>query len=161
MAVGEVRAGRRRARGRLAAAARGDPRRRGRCGAALLGGPGRVYLLVHQRASTAAGPSTRPATTSSAPASSAWSASIPTTSAGRAACIGLLVDREFGLAAWAPAWLLLAPALAALGAAAGRPGRSRWSVPALAGWFVATFVALTMHGWWWPGRQVVVIAPCS
>ena len=29
----------------------------------------------------------------------------------------------------------------------------------MAGWFVATFVALTMHGWWWPGRQVVVVLP--
>jgi hypothetical protein len=24
---------------------------------------------------------------------------------------------------------------------------------------MATFVALTMHGFWWPGRQVVVILP--
>jgi hypothetical protein len=24
---------------------------------------------------------------------------------------------------------------------------------------VATFVALTMHGWWWPGRQLVVVLP--
>jgi hypothetical protein len=31
--------------------------------------------------------------------------------------------------------------------------------PASAGWLVAVFVALTMHGWWWPGRQVVVVAP--
>jgi hypothetical protein len=72
--------------------------------------------------------------------------------------IGLLVDREFGLAAWAPAWLLLAPALGAL--ARRRPTGSLMLVlPALAGWCVATWVALTMHGWWWPGRQVVVIAP--
>jgi hypothetical protein len=72
--------------------------------------------------------------------------------------VGLLVDRQFGLAAWMPAWLLVVPALAAL--ARRRPP---WAgvvvLPALAGWFVATFVALTMHGWWWPGRQVVVIAP--
>ena len=32
-------------------------------------------------------------------------------------------------------------------------------MPAAAGWLVATFVALTMHGFWWPGRQVVVILP--
>ena len=32
-------------------------------------------------------------------------------------------------------------------------------VPAAAGWANATWVALTMHGWWWPGRQVVVIVP--
>jgi hypothetical protein len=30
-----------------------------------------------------------------------------------------------------------------------------------AGWLNATFVALTMHGWWWPGRQVVVVAPLA
>ncbi len=28
-----------------------------------------------------------------------------------------------------------------------------------AGWAVATWVALTMHGWWWPGRQTVVVLP--
>jgi hypothetical protein len=73
--------------------------------------------------------------------------------------VGLLVDREFGLAAWQPAWLLAVPALAAF---ATRPPRRRWPyllVPAAAGWLNATFVALTMHGWWWPGRQVVVVLP--
>ena len=72
--------------------------------------------------------------------------------------VGLLVDRHFGLAAWMPAWLLLVPALAAL-ARRRPPWAGALVVPALAGWFVATFVALTMHGWWWPGRQVVVIVP--
>ena len=72
--------------------------------------------------------------------------------------VGLLVDREFGLAAWQPAWLLAAPAVAAL--ATRRPrGWAFLLVPAGAGWLNATFVALTMHGWWWPGRQVVVVAP--
>jgi hypothetical protein len=72
--------------------------------------------------------------------------------------VGLLVDRSFGLAAWQPAWLLAVPAVAAL--AARRPrGWTFVLVPAAAGWLNATFVALTMHGWWWPGRQVVVIAP--
>jgi hypothetical protein len=72
--------------------------------------------------------------------------------------VGLLVDREFGLAAWAPAWLLLP---AAIGAFVRRrpPGWLVVGLTALAGWLVATFVALTMHGWWWPGRQVVVIVP--
>jgi hypothetical protein len=32
--------------------------------------------------------------------------------------------------------------------------------PLAAGWATATWVALTMHGWWWPGRQVVVVVPC-
>ena len=27
------------------------------------------------------------------------------------------------------------------------------------GWIVATWVALTMHGWWWPGRQITPVLP--
>jgi hypothetical protein len=34
-------------------------------------------------------------------------------------------------------------------------------LPLLAGWLTATFLALTMQGWWWPGRQVVVVLPCA
>ncbi len=74
--------------------------------------------------------------------------------------VGLLVDRDFGLAAWQPAWLLLVPALAWL--LHTRP--RHWQVLALpiaAGWLTATFVALTMHGYWWPGRQVVVVLPLA
>ncbi|HYF44837.1 MAG TPA: hypothetical protein VD926_01415 [Acidimicrobiales bacterium] len=73
--------------------------------------------------------------------------------------IGLLVDRGFGLAAWAPVFLAAVPALGAL--ARRRP--DHWPVLALplaAGWANATWLALTMHGWWWPGRQVVVVLPC-
>lgn len=72
--------------------------------------------------------------------------------------LGLLLDREFGLMAWAPAYVFVIPSLAAL--ARRRP--SGWMLLAGlvgAGWAVATWVALTMHGWWWPGRQVVVILP--
>ena len=72
--------------------------------------------------------------------------------------LGLLVDRGFGLAAWAPVWLLAPFAFAAL-LRSRVTGRAWLVLPVLAGWFVATFVALTMHGWWWPGRQVVVILP--
>ena len=62
---------------------------------------------------------------------------------------GLLVDRDFGLAAWQPAWLAVAPALGAL--VARRP--PRWTllaVPLAVGWAMGTWVAVTMHGWWWP-----------
>lgn len=72
--------------------------------------------------------------------------------------LGLLVDRGFGLGAWMPGWLLLPVALGAL--ARRRP--AHWyalALPVAVGWFVATFVALTMHGWWWPGRQLVVVLP--
>ena len=74
--------------------------------------------------------------------------------------VGLFVDRDFGIAAWQPAWLLLIPALGAL--AASRPRRSAaLGLPLAAGWFVATFVALTMQGWWFPGRQLVVVLPLA
>ena len=80
--------------------------------------------------------------------------------------VALLVDRGFGIAAWAPAWLLVVPALgAAVGAAlARRERRNRTAslvLPLLAGWATATWVALTMHGYWWPGRQVVVVLPLA
>jgi hypothetical protein len=74
--------------------------------------------------------------------------------------VGLLADRAFGLVAWQPAWLLVVPALAY--ALRRRPA---WLVPVAAplaaGWLVATFVALTMHGFWWPGRQLVVVLPLA
>jgi hypothetical protein len=74
--------------------------------------------------------------------------------------LGLLVDRGFGLAAWQPAWLLAVPAVAAL--ARRRPaGWAALALPLGAGWLVATFVALTMHGWWFAGRQVVVVLPLA
>jgi hypothetical protein len=80
--------------------------------------------------------------------------------AGRAnRLLGLLTDRSFGLAAWQPAFLLAIPALVAL--LRRRPrGWPVLALPLAAGWLNATFVALTMHGWWWPGRQVVVVLPC-
>jgi hypothetical protein len=73
--------------------------------------------------------------------------------------VGLLLDRDFGLAAWQPAYLLTVPALWVL--CARRPtGWWALAAPLVVGWLNATFVALTMHGWWWPGRQVVVVLPC-
>ena len=72
--------------------------------------------------------------------------------------IGLLVDAEFGLAAWQPLWLLAVPAFALL----VRDRSEHWAlltVPVVAAWLNATFVALTMHGYWFPGRQVVVVLP--
>jgi len=71
--------------------------------------------------------------------------------------VGLLVDREFGLVAWQPAWLLLVPATAAL------VRLRHWALvlPVAVGWATATWLALTMHGFWWPGRQVVVVLPVA
>ena len=74
--------------------------------------------------------------------------------------LGLATDRGFGLAAWQPAFLLAVPALATL--ARRRPaGWAALALPLAAGWLVATFLALTMHGWWFPGRQVVVVLPLA
>lgn len=74
--------------------------------------------------------------------------------------VALFVDREFGLAAWQPAWLLLVPAIAFL-LLRRPPGTWTLLAPLAAGWLVATFLALTMHGFWWPGRQVVVVLPLA
>ncbi|HWM21023.1 MAG TPA: hypothetical protein VNO51_15135, partial [Ilumatobacteraceae bacterium] len=74
--------------------------------------------------------------------------------------VGLLVDRDFGIAAWMVGWLALP---LALGFLLRRRPRD-WTVLALplaAGWLTATFLASTMHGWWWPGRQLVVVLPVA
>ena len=72
--------------------------------------------------------------------------------------LGLWVDRGFGLVAWQPAYLFALPALAWAAKYRTRHSRLLLSLAAV-GWLVATFVAQTMHGWWWPGRQVVVVLP--
>ncbi len=70
--------------------------------------------------------------------------------------IGLIVDQGFGIGAWQPAYLLLP--LAAGWALSRRQFRFNVALSLLGvGWLVATFVALTMHGWWFPGRQLVVV----
>lgn len=74
--------------------------------------------------------------------------------------VALLVDRGYGLAAWAPVWLLAVVAVAAL--LRRRPAGTAWLLlPLATGWAVATWVAFTMHGFWWPGRQVVVVLPLA
>jgi len=74
--------------------------------------------------------------------------------------LGLLVDRHFGLVVWAPGFLLAVPAVAAVlrrrDAAA-----AVLLAPLAAGWATATWVALTMHGFWWSGRQTVVVLPIA
>jgi len=72
--------------------------------------------------------------------------------------VGLLVDRGFGLVAWAPAYLGAPLALTSY----IKARRESWvllvALTAVT-WAMATWVALTMHGWWWPGRQVVPALP--
>ncbi|HUG86032.1 MAG TPA: hypothetical protein VMM13_15825, partial [Euzebya sp.] len=73
--------------------------------------------------------------------------------------LGLRVDRRFGLGAWAPLWLLLPAAVGA--GLRNLPHRAVLLAPLGVGWLTATFLALTMHGWWVPGRQVVVVLPLA
>ncbi len=74
--------------------------------------------------------------------------------------LGLLVDRDFGLIAWAPVYLLAVPAIAWTARRADG-ARVVLLAPLAAGYATATWVALTMHGWWWPGRQTVVVLPLA
>ncbi|MGH2773256.1 MAG: hypothetical protein ACRDIU_09000, partial [Actinomycetota bacterium] len=73
---------------------------------------------------------------------------------------GLLIDRRFGLVPWQPAWVLAPAALVAL----IRRRADDWQaliLPLAAGWLFAVFAAVTMHGWWWPGRHALVVLPLA
>jgi len=73
--------------------------------------------------------------------------------------VALLTDQDFGLLPWAPVWLLLPLAVGAW--LVRRPERAALLAPLVAGLLTATFLALTMHGFWWPGRQLVVVLPLA
>ena len=73
---------------------------------------------------------------------------------------GLLFDQGFGLIAWAPFYFALIPSFIALVKWRVQNASILW-LTAATGWSVATWVALTMHGWWWPGRQLVIILPAA
>jgi hypothetical protein len=74
--------------------------------------------------------------------------------------VGLFVDRSFGLAIWQPAALAVVPAVAVLVRRRPRGGLLLVAM-VVAGWLTATYLALTMQGWWWPGRQTVVVLPLA
>lgn len=70
---------------------------------------------------------------------------------------GLFIDRRFGIGRWAPIFLAVLPAL---------PLTWRWArqgslVVTLicAQIAMATYVAVTMMGWWFPGRMLIVVYP--
>jgi hypothetical protein len=70
---------------------------------------------------------------------------------------GLFVDRRFGIGRWAPLLLLVVPGLALA-------FRKDWAhrlvcVLVLVQVAIATFVAITMMGWWFPGRTMVTVFP--
>ena len=72
---------------------------------------------------------------------------------------GLLVDQRFGSARWAPLLLLL-PASLPLLLRAGATGRLVLGL-IVAQVLVATFIAITMMGWWFPGRTLITVLPLT
>ncbi len=70
---------------------------------------------------------------------------------------GLFVDRRFGIGRWAPLLLAAAPALPLL---ALRAWDQRLILALiLIQLLIATFVAITMMGWWFPGRTMLTVLP--
>lgn len=70
---------------------------------------------------------------------------------------GLFIDERFGIGRWAPVLLLIPPALPLL-VKSGRTGALIGTLIATQ-LLVATFVAVTMMGYWFPGRMLVVVMP--
>ena len=70
---------------------------------------------------------------------------------------GLLIDRRFGVARWAPVLFLVLPGLLQL---ARGDGRTRLVLGLIVTQvLIATFVAITMMGWWFSGRTLVTVFP--
>lgn len=70
---------------------------------------------------------------------------------------GVFVDRRFGIGRWAPLLLLVVPGLVLL---LRRAWRERLiAVLVLGQVAIATFVAITMMGWWFPGRTMMTVVP--
>ncbi len=70
---------------------------------------------------------------------------------------GLFVDRRFGIGRWAPLLLAAIPGLVLL---VRRDGPHRLAFGLIvAQVLVATFVAITMMGWWFPGRTLMTVLP--
>ena len=70
---------------------------------------------------------------------------------------GLFIDRRFGIGRWAPLLLLIVPGMALL-AVAGSAHRLLLSL-IIVQMLIATFVAITMMGWWFPGRTLLTVLP--
>jgi hypothetical protein len=70
---------------------------------------------------------------------------------------GLFVDRRFGIGRWAPLLLLAVPGIVL---AWRRRGAARIvSVLIVVQLGIATFVVITMMGWWFPGRTMMTVLP--
>jgi hypothetical protein len=71
--------------------------------------------------------------------------------------LGLFIDQRFGIGRWAPIFLLLIPGLLLL----WRQSGLAWLVLVviLVQLLIAAFVAITMMGWWFPGRTLMTVFP--
>ena len=70
---------------------------------------------------------------------------------------GLFIDRRFGIGRWAPLLLAAVPGMVLLGM--GELPRRLTLVLILVQMVIATFVAITMMGWWFPGRTMLTVLP--
>ena len=70
---------------------------------------------------------------------------------------GLFIDRRFGIGRWAPLLLAAVPGLALL--ARGASTHRLLLGLILLQLLIATFVAITMMGWWFPGRTLLTVLP--
>ena len=70
---------------------------------------------------------------------------------------GLFIDRHFGIGRWAPLLLTVVPGMALL-AVAGPAHRLVLALIFLQ-LLIATFIAITMMGWWFPGRTLLTVLP--
>lgn len=70
---------------------------------------------------------------------------------------GLYIDRRFGLLHWAPVLALAFPG-ALLALRAGLHSRALLTLIGVQ-MLIATFVAITMMGWWFPGRTMMTVLP--
>ena len=70
---------------------------------------------------------------------------------------GLFIDRRFGIGRWAPLLLAAVPGLALL-AVANSVHRLVLSL-IIVQMLIATFVAITIMGWWFPGRTLLTVLP--
>ena len=70
---------------------------------------------------------------------------------------GIFVDRRFGIGRWAPLLLLTVPGLVLL--ARGSAAHRLLLGLILTQLLIATFVAITMMGWWFAGRTMLTVLP--
>ena len=70
---------------------------------------------------------------------------------------GLFIDERFGIGRWAPLLLAVIPGMALL-ALVDLTHRLTLAL-ILVQMLIATFVAITMMGWWFPGRTILTVLP--